>query len=320
MTHIGCICAYNDITGNGILMDSHRFLHAFTISSCTKFYVEQFVTYQGEGEIVKEITPFEDYSISTVYESNGKQYIQNGNIRGLSNNFLIDNSGIRYKLSGAEDFIVRRILQHQSLNVQDYNQITLEDYAAKIDEIVKSVDYVSSHINDIANSYEVTINVTHISKIGGDDRFYTKRHVNLLYRDSYINHFFLTDATLDKESGYSSHYVSPYKLGRQIDEENKAKDRFIKEYNKNAHLTNLLYDCLNQILAEKDAIEKDNRCFSLYWGNLDLEISFYTVLWECQLYIKYCNMSFSSNNNFLPPEHKRLSTLIDTFNNGMQRV
>ncbi len=38
-------------------------------------------------------------------------------------------------------------------------------------EITEYVNFVCSHLQEIADSYEVNITSNHISKIGGDDKF-----------------------------------------------------------------------------------------------------------------------------------------------------
>lgn len=71
---------------------------------------------------------------------------------------------------------------------------------------------------------------------------------------------------LDKQVAYTSHYDYPYGEGKQVDEEAKGKEAFLKGYDKMAHYSTLLFE-LHKYLSDKDKMLKEDVIdWIKYWG------------------------------------------------------
>lgn len=316
MTHIGYICFYNEQTGNGILTDRYKRVHAFVTLPHLALNSMQFITYQQNGELAEHIIPLEKYAIASLYEENRVLYIQDGAIHGGSL-FLTDSSGTRYMLRGAESFIVDRLLRHKSLKPMKTTSVTVNDMTAITKQLMEAVQYVSSHLNEIAHSYRVRIVNIHIPKTGGDDRFYTERRTEIIYRDIYLNKFFLQDEELDRHSAYTDYYCYPFKDGEQLSEEQQGRNSFLHNYNKEEHFATLLLDTLKKENERNIQIKKDNSLFASYWGMTEDPSILFHNLSNCIQYIRKCKVPLESYSGSLSKEHQLLSEFLRDYNNGM---
>lgn len=250
MTHIGFIYAYNNVDEKGVIIDSHRYAHLF-LKPKIRLAKYQFVTFEGDGDIVDNLIPLENYA-------------KNSNIRqGLARLFLTDENNTRYELEGSEAFIAEKILAGKSLIP---NNFSANNFQQDIKSIIENVNYISGHINDIANSYEVNISNWYLTKIGGDDRRGTHRHVKLLYRDCYIDRFFLKDEELYKETAYHFGEPNPYKEGRLYEKEAQDRENFIHNYNKEEHLSALISELVQKAIDAVENQEKELSIFMANWG------------------------------------------------------
>lgn len=226
MYSIGYICYYNTTTGNGLLMDAGKHIHVFNnIDEGTKLSIFDFVTYRGKDMLVVDVKSLNDYSKLFANNSYGSS--------------MFDNKEF-FNLKSTDSFWFHFLVNKNKVSTNNTESSIFLDTEKVIESIIKRVDYVTSHKQEIADSYTVTNEVTHVSKIGGDDRFYTNRSVTLLYRDIYLDTFFANNELLDYSSGYSSNYDSPYKEGRDISKEKKDRENFILNYSKVKHITALL--------------------------------------------------------------------------------
>lgn len=257
MTHIGYVCFFNEETHNGIISDSHRKIHAFV--SDKKYDRYQFVTYEGEGACVDEVISLTEYEITDYNSSKSLLAIQ----KVSDGIFLYDKNRIEYKASGSEYFILNRYCLGQSLApIKDFNNCKYS-----ISEVHDRVDYVSRNRKKIADSYKVFIKSTHISKTGGDDRFYVRRIVDLCYRDLYVDRFFLSnDVELDRQSGYTSNFDSQYKDGEDWEEERRGRKYFLTNYNYEEHFSYLSKEYSKDEKVEHYDIIQENLLFLQYWG------------------------------------------------------
>ncbi|MDY4741412.1 MAG: hypothetical protein SO293_09000 [Alloprevotella sp.] len=264
-TNIGYFHSFTEHCNLGIIIDSKKNAHCFTPDPACDYKYRDFFTFEGDSTFVSNVIPLCNYPRFQRFQQGKAMYLQDG-CGSWYKFFLVDRYGKRYSLDGAEAFIVGKLFSKQHLKPLPIESISEEDFSVKVKEITQVVEYVSTHIQEIADSYQVTIVVTHRSKIGGDDTFYSDRVVNLLYEDSYIYKFFLKSELLDKDSGYSSHYDYPYGEGRKHEEEKEGKEAFINGYNKAEHLSTLLYE-FQQREAKKHFFEKkDNDDWLKYWG------------------------------------------------------
>ena len=265
MTHIGYIYIYNEVEKKGIVIDSHRYSHMFFSEEMDVFHRNQFVTYEGEGDTVEDVIPLDSYPLYKTYQKDKTFYIQDGT-GSWHKYYLVNKAGERFALNGPEAFIVNRLFRGETLYPTNIIPYSEDEHKKDIQKIFESIDYVSSNLKSIADSYKVSITINHISKTGGDDRFYIDRHVDLLYRDCYINSFFLNEENLVSESGYTSHFKHSYKKGRQFEIEEKHKNIFLQNYNKNEHLLKLLYEASQK--SRKRVEHEMNKIvrFAVNWG------------------------------------------------------
>ena len=193
MTHIGYVNSYFPEKGMGIIIDAHKVAHIFTVIPNSSFTIEQFVTYEGEDEIVNDVIALEDY---TKFESFKKW--KKTSIQWCSPDiiYLVNKNGDRYRLVGPEKGVAERYILNYPLKLSKVEPITEKEYQAEFMEIVQSVEYVSSHIQEIADSYRVNIEVHSYSKPDGDDYCSVDRKVELSYRDCYVDNFWLTSKSL----------------------------------------------------------------------------------------------------------------------------
>ena len=265
MTHIGYIHTYHANERKGIVIDSHRFAHIFSSVEGHHFTRFQFVTYEGEGEIVEDVIALESYPLYRTIQKDKTFYIQDGS-GSWYKYYLVNKRGERYTIDGPEAFIIKMLFHKKSLEPSNVNIYSEDEYKNEVNKIFEIVDFVSSHLNEIANSYKVRIKINHITKIGGDDSFYIDRHVELSYRDNYINRFFLCDENLYSDRGYTSHFEHSYKEGRQFEEEKKAINSFLSEYDKKEHLSVLLYSLNQKLTNSLEHTMNINIRYAVNWG------------------------------------------------------
>lgn len=265
MTHIGYIYIFNKFERKGVIIDSHKFAHMFEAEGDTTFSPNQFVTYEGEEEVVEDVIALESYPRYQTYQKDKTFYIQDGT-GSWYKYYLVNKAGERYALNGPESFIVGCIFRGDKLEPSNLSPYSEDENGKEVNRILEAVEYVSTNLRSIADSYQVNIVIRHISKVGGDDRFYVDRQVDLSYRDSYINEFFLKDENLVSERGYTSHFEHSYKKGRQFDIEERDRSNFLLHYDKNKHLLKLLYE-MN--VDSRGKVEHEmNKCirYAVNWG------------------------------------------------------
>lgn len=316
MIHIGIVYTYNTLSGNGIVMDSSKKIHLFWSNPKTfKVSAFSFVTYKGEEDFVLDVIPL------SAYENEGLcSHIIHSPMSFCESSgfgFFITDKDTTYHLNGAEEFIVRQFIKYKELRF--YSNININTSVQNIINIIDKVNYVSSHIAEIALSYKINIKITHLSKIGGDDRFYTDRKVSLLYRDSYLNKFFLTDKLLDESSGYSSNYDCPYKEGEDSEREEQDRLNFVKNYNKNEHLVELLKEYFSQEQAKITKVINQNLPFYVYWGILSKDKVFFNdgYLKICIEYIQKIDNSILTEEDLKKKHNKELYNYMYLCNNNI---
>lgn len=282
-THIGYIAQITQDNKFGVLIDSKRKAHCFELQAKDKFVNHQFVTYCGELSVVTNVTPLESYPINSHYCYEAF-YIQEG--LGSSACWLVDTNGNRYELDGAEAYVVNRLIEKKPIIPQEINKYTFEEYNSQVLEVLNKVEYVCSHLQEIADSYTVKYRTRHIPKVGGDDRFYVDRDVEIVYRDTYLANFFLPDEQVFRDSGYTSHFDIPTWLEEEMNTckelQEEAKLKFIKEYDKGTHISTLLYELETAKAEERDKEVKELLEFYSFWaiGYENVGVSVYNSLWK----------------------------------------
>ena len=128
-------------------------------------------------------------------------------------------------------FVVNR--KHYFHRLKASNAI---EWIEKMARIIDTLD-----INQVIESYKIEITYHHISKIGGDDRYYEEKTYSIQYRDSYLDQWFKTGSEeLHRESAYTSYFERVNEYKRFTEEENEAKERAYNEYNRLEHLKALV--------------------------------------------------------------------------------
>lgn len=267
MTHIGYIDSYFPDKSLGVIIDAHKVAHIFSANSNNTFSSEQFVTYEGEDEIVNDVIPLEDYNKFESYKKWKRTSIQWCSPAII---YLVNKNGDRYRLVGPEKKVAERFILNHPLKPSKAEPISEEDYNAEFAVIEKSVEYVSSHIQEIADSYKVLIENHFYSKPGGDDYSCMDRKVQLSYRDSYLDKFFLENEVLYSERSYFISNRSGNCNGRDLAEEERGKVNFQAKYSKNDHLCLRLYKLNERLSNMAIRAAKERMSFSDNWeANID---------------------------------------------------
>ena len=266
MTHIGYIDSFFPDKGVGVIIDAHNVAHIFTTNSNSSFSFKLFVTYEGEDEIVNDVIALEEYNKFESYKKWEKKSIQRC---VMDITYLVNKNGDRYRLAGPEKRIADNYIRNYPLKPSNVKPISEEEYNVEFTNILNSVEYVSCHIQEIAESYQVIIEEQFYSKPGGDDQYSEYRKVKLSYRDSYLDKFFLEDKKLYSERSY---YISGRGDGNRRDfaAEEEGKAKFLANYSKEKHLCFRLYK-LNERLSNLAIIAaQKSMCFSDNWeANID---------------------------------------------------
>ena len=282
-THIGYIAQITKDNKFGVLIDSKRKAHCFELQPTDKFTKHQFVTYCGELSVVTNVIPLESYPIYSYYCYEAS-YIQEG--VGAAACWLVDANGNRYALDGAEAYAVGRLIQKKPIIPSQIKKDTYDEYNGQVLEVLKKVEYVSSHIQEIAESYIVKYRTSHITKIGGDDRFYVYREVEIDYTDAYLVNFFLPSEQVFRDSGYTSHFDIPTWLEEEMENceeaQKEAKLKFIQEYDKSSHISTLLYEMETAKAETQEKELKELLEFYSFWaiGFENVGVSGYNSLWK----------------------------------------
>lgn len=249
----------------GIIVDSKHKVYGFEIKDKDDFFRYQFVTFYGEGSIVFEVSHLESYPLSCRYRKEAS-YIQEGG-GSMYPCFMVDHKGNRYNLDGAEGYVVNRLLMGVPIVPEPFKEPTVEEYENEVKELLNSVEYVSLHMNEIADSYNVTYETRHLTKVGGDDRFYVERIASIEYTDCYLSLFFKPSETLYEDRGYTSHFEIP----DEVHEEMKytaedAKLAFFQNYNKVNHAATLLYQRECIISQQREKCARELLTFNALWS------------------------------------------------------
>lgn len=256
--HLGLLFAYNKESHNGVIIDSKKNGHIF-MSKNYAYDSEQFATYEGEDFEVEDVIPLTEYAIMSIDQWHKAKPVKMTIVDYSPD--LYDKYGHDYSSKGAESYILKRYVNGKELCPTPKNY-TPTDYFHKAS---KYAEYVRSNMKEIADSYRVVIESTHICKIGGDDRFYVDRNVSIRYRDGYLDRFFLRSKNLFSDSGYTSNFTSPYKTGEDYDEEKRARELFFKEYSYDEHHRYLMDEYLKEANFEENKYLKEKIEFLEYW-------------------------------------------------------
>ena len=256
--HLGLLFAYNKESHNGVIIDSNKNGHIF-MSKNYAYDSKQFVTYEGEDFEVEDVIPLTEYAIMSIDQWHKAKPVKMAIVD--YNPDLYDKWGHGYSSNGAESYILKRYVNGEGLCPipQSYTPI---DYFHKAS---KYAEYVRSNMKEIADSYRVVIESTHICKIGGDDRFYVDRNVSIKYRDGYLDRFFLRSKNLFRDSGYTSNFTSPYKTGEDYEEEKRARELFFREYDYDEHHRYLMDEYQKESYYEEIKHLKEKMEFLEYW-------------------------------------------------------
>lgn len=263
MTYIGYIYEYNYTTVT--IVDVNRNLHQFHRDPSFKIEKDyMFVTFELDKNKVINVIPLESYPTFNNWSEIGdeKYYITYwGKDCGIT-----DRNGDYRTLNSKEEFIVSKLCHKEPLLPNGLPAIIEPEYHKDIKSILANVDYVSSHLREIASSYKIKTECWTYSRPGGDDHTGVKVDVELSYRDVYVDTFFL------KSDSWHDFTIESEKLGwiyskvavesREI----RDGDKFMLNYNREEHLIALLYEKYMKDYKSNYWKIVDNERFAAYWG------------------------------------------------------
>lgn len=256
--HLGLLYAYNSESHNGVIIDSKKNGHIF-MSNNYDYKSKQFVTYEGEDFEVEDVIPLTEYATMSIDEWHRVKPVKMTIVDYGPD--LYDKYGHNYTSYGAECYILKRYVNGKVLCPIPKSYVPIDCFH----KASKYAEYVRSNMKEIADSYRVVIESSHLCKIGGDDRFYVDRNVSIKYMDGYLDRFFLRSKNLFRDSGYTSNFTSPYKTGEDYEEEKRARDLFFKEYSYDEHHSYLMDEYEKESYFEENKYLKEKMEFLEYW-------------------------------------------------------
>lgn len=159
----------------------------------------------------------------------------------------------RYKIThnginiGVEDLQNNAILHYYEVNKRLKTDI--RDVIKQIEEEVDKLD-----IDSIIDSYETTVSEWTQTKIGGDDRFYSKTRRGSYYSDAYLETILPSYHSEYEDHGYTTKWswTSKEEIDKMHLEDSRIREVAKKSYSKEAHITYLIKEYI-QYIANKSA-------------------------------------------------------------------
>lgn len=261
-------------------MDYEMKLHWFSSSKFESS--EQFVFYSGEDEQVENVVSL--YAFSCRKDGDGYVFYAPKDLN--CGQFCVDSTKVTYA-SGEQDrieaqgwYIVRRYAEICQLSANEryfrslkiiptpHFYLRFEEYLDDVRRIHEAVEKVSSDLESLANTYEVSYSSDHAYRAGKDDVFRVFRHASVGYNDSYISRFLKPSATLQHEMAYTCHF----EIDDDVREEMKytaedAKHALLSNYDKAEHLATLLFELYGRIELKRGECQREYERYVWFWGS-----------------------------------------------------
>lgn len=233
---------------------SFKNFHFYCIDKVLSKLINEFVTFKH------------DYSISPRFKNNSTHFTPMYNLYRAINIKKICNTSDIGMLCGIAPYHISRYgdmvdENNQRLAIDDvfsnnkYRDQPILDVVNKITSMVNSLD-----VNNIIDSYHTDVEEHTITKIGGDDRFYSSITRRSNYSDEYLKTLLPDKSTFYSDYGYTSPFYWPWttkEKRRSMDEEDAlTRADAISQYSKIDHINCLLGLHVNRLIREKINLEK----------------------------------------------------------------
>ena len=170
----------------------------------------------------------------------------------ISEGFLKTSSRYQKRTLNGIYFGIENLQENAIKYYYEVNKRLKKDIRDVIKQIEEEVDKLD--INNIIDSYETTVSEWTITKIGGDDTFYSETHRCSYYSDAYLETILPSYHSEYKDSGYTTNW--PWTSKKEIDEmhleDSRIREMARKSYSKAAHITYLIKEYI-QYIANKSA-------------------------------------------------------------------
>ncbi len=195
---------------------------------------------------------------------------------------------VGYKKENAEDYSIKRyfIIDSKEQSFHELPKAFGEFINKRYNNIEQTFPVQANVINEIYNivknfnpyevfeSYKIEINYWTHSRPGKEDYYYEYKSYSIKYIDDYLEKWFKNyRITLHKDSGFTAFFerVNPYE--RFYNEENEAKEKAYREYNKQEHFDCLMKNHYSQILSHISEIMSDKFEYTSFeWLPEDIQI------------------------------------------------
>lgn len=139
---------------------------------------------------------------------------------------------------------------------ENLQKIPPQSIEHQIDEYNRLVD--SLNIDEIISSFRTNVNEYVITKVGGDDRFYSEITRGSIYSDPYIDILLPPRCDSYKDSGYTSNWswTSNEEIVKMKNEDEHLKEKAKKLYSKENHKKYLIENYIKQLISSRLEIEK----------------------------------------------------------------
>lgn len=137
--------------------------------------------------------------------------------------------------------------------VKELLNIDIREVIHKITKTVQNLD-----IDSIIDSYKTTVDEHTITKVGGDDRFYSTITTQASYTDDYIETLLPSYHSNYQDSGYTTNW--PWTTKQEIEEfghrDSEIRNKARNTYSPNEHITFLINKYLDRLLHMEVEIEQ----------------------------------------------------------------
>lgn len=137
--------------------------------------------------------------------------------------------------------------------IKELLNIDIREVIHKITKTVQNLD-----IDSIINSYKTTVDEHTITKVGGDDRFYSTIITQASYTDDYIETLLPSYHFNYQDSGYTTNW--PWTTNEEIEEyeqrNSEIRNNARNTYSSNEHITFLINKFLDRLLHMELEIEQ----------------------------------------------------------------
>lgn len=252
-----------------VIIDNSAIAHYF-FSEDEKYKKGLWATYEGETDEVSNVIPYTEYKINnnvSQYAIPHTNYMETKTypMQLCCNGVIVNKNGEQFTISDNETYVIKRLIKGEQVSILPYPINDIEQFERHILNIKNTIEYVSNHLQEIADSYHIEYETKIRAKIGDDDELKVIRHGQISYSDAYISLYMPISSKVVLDEGRYGDLSHDFTEQRAAEEMQNAKKRFLSEYSKFKHFSRLLYDYQISRQQEIETIRIKNEELLQYW-------------------------------------------------------